>query len=315
MAADRIPAPPLPGFIARELPFERYRVRVEGLLVHVVETGAHPPTGSGRADPLPLAVVLLPGNPTWSFLWRKVARALEGEGMRLVMPDLVGLGLSDKPRDPRWHSLSNHAQVVASLLDALALERVVLVVHDWGGAIGLLACADRLERIAGLVVTNTVLAPPRPGFRPSAFHRFARMPVISDLAFRWLGFPQNVLHRTQGDRASIRGDVAAAYRWPLRARADRVAPLAMARMAPLTPGHPSLPPLARAEAIATGFRGPAAIVWGDHDPILGRAFSRVANLLPHASVTHTPGGHYLQEEHPQAIAAAIRAVVAQVGSA
>jgi cis-3-alkyl-4-acyloxetan-2-one decarboxylase len=301
MAAERLPAPPLPDFIARELPFERYLVRLAGHRVHVVEHGAGFP------------VVLLHGNPTWSFLWRKVARALDGSGLRLVMPDLVGLGLSEKPRDPRWHTLPNHARVVAALLDALALERVVLVVHDWGGAIGLLANADRPERLAGLVVTNTVVGAPRPGFRPTPFHRFAKLPVVSDVAFRWLGFPQNVLHRTQGDPATIRGDVARAYRWPLRAREDRVAPLALARMAPNTLDHPSVLHLAQAETIARAFDGPAAIVWGDRDPILGRALSRVTKTLPRATVTRTPGGHYLQEEVPEAIAAAIREVVGQLG--
>jgi cis-3-alkyl-4-acyloxetan-2-one decarboxylase len=350
MPAERLPAPPLPAFIAKELPFDRYVVRAAGLHVHVMEvapgarsqatgsgqaaTGAGraelgeapvaPPSPPGSPQPVPpdagtrpsgSAVVLLHGNPTWSFLWRKVAISLAGDGFRLVMPDLVGLGLSEKPRDPRWHTLPNHAQVVSAVLEALGLERVVLVVHDWGGAIGLLANADRPDRLAGLVVTNTVVGPPRPGFRPTPFHRFAKAPLVSDLAFRWLGFPQNVLHRTQGDRASIRGDVAHAYRWPLRARIDRVAPLALARMAPTTLDHPSVLHLARAESLALAFRGPAAIVWGDRDPILGRAFSRIAKTLPHATVMHTPGGHYLQEEVPDAIAAAIRAVVGQVGSA
>jgi cis-3-alkyl-4-acyloxetan-2-one decarboxylase len=331
MAAERVPARPLPSFIARELPFERYVLRLEGVHVHVVEQDTAPSQAGVAPAPRETspsalvpgapgvaarsAVVMLHGNPTWSFLWRKVAIALAGDGFRIVMPDLVGLGLSEKPRDPRWHTLPNHARIISALLDALELERVVLVVHDWGGAIGLLANAERPERLAGLVVTNTVLGPPRPGFRPSPFHRFANAPVVSDLAFRWLGFPQNVLHRTQGNRASIRADVAHAYRWPLRVRADRVAPLALARMAPTTLDHPSVLHLARAETLAMAFRGPAAIVWGDRDPILGRAFSRVAKTLPHATVMHTPGGHYLQEEVPDAIAAAIRAVVGQVGSA
>ncbi len=286
-------APPLPDFLARALPFERSVVEIAGLRLHVMERGQGP------------AVVLLHGNPTWGFLWRRVALALEGAPLRLVMPDLPGLGLSDKPRDPAFHTLENHARVVGALLDAIAPGPLVLVVHDWGGPIGLAAMEGREERLAGLVVTNTRLGPPRPGGRPTRFHRFANLPVVSDVAFRLLGFPQNALHLAQADRRSIRGDVALGYRWPLRRLADRVAPLALARMVPIRDGHPSIAPLRRSLAVATAFAGPAAIVWGERDPVIGRALRSVAEALPRAAVTRIPAGHYPQEEDPGAIAAAV----------
>lgn len=289
----RLPAPPLPAFLAAELPFARCCVDVAGRRLHVMEAGTGAP------------VVFLHGNPTWGFLWRKVARALAGEPLRLVMPDLVGLGLSEKPRDARFHTLDRHARTMGALLDALAPGPLVLVVHDWGAPIGLAAMADRPGRLAGLVVTNTGVGPPRPTSRPTPFHRFANLPLASDVAFRLLGFPQNVLHLAQADRGSIRGDVARAYTWPLRHLADRVAPLALARMAPLHPDHPSLPVLRRSLEVARGFAGPAAIVWGERDPILGRALRGVAEALPRAPVTRVPAGHYLQEEAPEPIAAVI----------
>jgi haloalkane dehalogenase len=173
------------------------------------------------------------------------------------MPDLVGLGLSEKPRDPRFHTLENHARIVGALLDAVAPGPLVLVLHDWGGPIGLAAMAERPGRLAGLVVTNTGVGPPRPTTRPTPFHRFANLPVVSDLAFRLLGFPQYALHLAQADRRSSRGDVARAYRWPLRRIADRTAPLAFARMVPLGPDHPSMAPLGRAFAVAKAVAGPA----------------------------------------------------------
>jgi len=253
-------------------------------------------------------VLLVHGNPTWGFLWRKVAGALAGSGLRVVMPDLAGLGLSDKPRDPAWHTLARHAAVVRGLAAGLGDAPIVLAVHDWGGPIGLLGMSELPARLAGLVVTNSVLRPPRPGHRPTTFHRFANLPFVSDLAFHRLGFPQNLLHRTQADPASISGDVAFAYRWPLRARADRAAPLAMARMVPIRDGHPSLPGLRRVEETAAGFTGPAAIVWGDRDPILARALRRTREILPGATVVRVPAGHYLQEEAPVPIADAIREV-------
>jgi haloalkane dehalogenase len=260
----------------------------------------------------PTTAVFLHGNPTWGFLWRRVAAPLAAEGLRVLLVDLAGLGLSDKPRDPAFHTLEHHAHLVGALLDDLAAEPLVLVVHDWGGPIGLGAMADRPGRLAGLVVTNTVLGPPRAGARPSRFHRFANAPLVSTAAFRLLGFPQNALRMTQADRRSISGDVDRAYRWPLRRIADRVAPLALARMVPTTGAHPSLAELQRVREVAAAFRGPAAIVWGERDPILGRALRSVTELLPQATVTRVPAGHYLQEETPGAIVDAVRDVAGRV---
>ena len=300
---DRMPAPPLPPFLARELPFRRSLVEAGGLRLHVMEAGEGAP------------VVLLHGNPTWGFLWRKVAARLLSAPLRLVMPDLAGLGLSEKPRDPSFHTLENHARVLGALLDATVRGPLVLVLHDWGGPIGLAALADRPGRLAGLVVTNTLVGPPRPGSRPTRFHRFANRPLVSDVAFRLLGFPQNVLGFVQADRRSISGDVSRAYRWPLRRIRDRVAPLALARMVPIAPDHPSIPPLRRAFGVASGFEGPAAIVWGERDPVIGRALRGVVEALPRASVTRVVAGHYPQEEAPGPIADAILDVARRAGLA
>jgi pimeloyl-ACP methyl ester carboxylesterase len=297
----RLRAPPLPDFIARALPFERSLVEVGALRLHVMEAGAGP------------AAVLVHGNPTWGFLWRKVAAPLAAAGLRVVMPDLAGLGLSDKPRDASFHTVENHARTVGALLDAVAPGKLLLVVHDWGGPIGLAALAGRPDRLAGLVVTNTLVGPPRPGFRPTRFHRFAHLPVLSDVAFRLLGFPQNALHRVQADRRSISGEVARAYRWPLRRVRDRVAPLALARMAPLDQDHPSIAQMRRAFEVATSFAGPAAVVWGERDPMIGRALRGVAEALPSAAVTRVPAGHYPQEETPGAIADAVLDVARRAG--
>jgi haloalkane dehalogenase len=295
-------APPLPAFIARELPFARTLVEAGGLRLHVMEQGEGP------------AVILLHGNPTWGFLWRKVAARLAGARLRLVMPDLAGLGLSEKPRDPGFHTVENHSRVMGALLDALApAGPLLLVIHDWGGPIGLAALADRPGRLAGLVVTNTLVGPPRAGSRPTRFHQFANLPLVSDLAFRLLGFPQNALRLVQADRRSISGHVARAYRWPLRRIGDRIAPLALARMAPIRPDHPSIAPMRRSLEVATSFVGPSAIVWGERDPVIGRALGGVAEALPRAAVTRVAAGHYPQEEAPGPIAEAILDVARQAG--
>jgi cis-3-alkyl-4-acyloxetan-2-one decarboxylase len=251
------PPPPLPDWIARRYSLERRLIEVDGHLLHVATRGTGP------------AVVMLHGNPTWGFLWRRVLDRLGDLPVQVVLPDLLGLGLSAKPRDAASHTLARHAALIGRLLDLLGIDRLVFVGQDWGGPIGLLALADRRQRLAGLVVLNTVLGPPRPGFRPTAFHRFARLPLISWLAFRVAGFPQRGLSFAQADRGSLRGEVARAYRWPLRRFRDRVAPLALARMVPDGPGHPSLPGLQRVAETVAAADVPSEVVWGDGDPGAG----------------------------------------------
>jgi pimeloyl-ACP methyl ester carboxylesterase len=296
---ERLPAPPLPAWIERQLvpSTRRYRVDLGEYRMHVAEVGDGP------------AVLLLHGNPTWSFLYRKVAAALSGDRFRLVMPDLIGLGFSDRPRSASEHTLEAHAGWLGALIDGLGLRDIVFVGHDWGGPIGLRALADRPGVARGLVILNTVVSPPREGFRPTRFHRFARIPLLSDVAFRLLGFPQNALHRVQGDPTSILGAVARAYRYPLRRIRDNAAPLALARMVPDgRADHPSLGALKRVQSFVTSFPGPVAVVWGDRDPVLGRLRKRIEALLPKAVVTRTEGGHFLQEEVPEEIADAVRRV-------
>src|SRR5678815_1418226 len=116
---DRLPAPRLPTWLDRQLSFERYRVDVGGFAMHVMETGKG------------LPVLMLHGNPTWGYLYRKVAASLAGDAVRLVIPDLIGLGLSDKPRDPAMHTLENHAKWLGALIERLDLDRLVFVGQDW----------------------------------------------------------------------------------------------------------------------------------------------------------------------------------------
>jgi cis-3-alkyl-4-acyloxetan-2-one decarboxylase len=293
---QRRDAPKLPRWLDAMVPFRRYCMPVGGQTMHVMEYG--------RGQP----VLMIHGNPTWGFLWRKVALALDPERFRCIMPDLVGLGLSDKPRDPAKHTVENHARWIGELVDALDLEDVVLVVQDWGGPIGLLAMELRRERLAGIVLGNTTPSEPKKGFKPTTFHRFARMPIASDVVFRVLGFPQIALGMAQGDSKSISGDVARAYRWPLRSIKDRTAPLALARMVPDDFAHPSIAALISAREFFTDVDVPVGVVWGKSDPILGSVLGWVRKLRPDADVTETDAGHFLQEEVPEALADAVRAI-------
>ncbi|WNG61771.1 alpha/beta fold hydrolase [Archangium gephyra] len=285
----------LPTFITRLFPYRaRLAPTVFGRMHYVDE-------GEGRP------VLLLHGNPTWSFLYRKVMAGLAGGPYRVVAPDLIGLGLSDKPRELSAHTLRRHGESVLELVQGLELKDVVLVVQDWGGPIGAWMAARAAGRVTGLVVMNTALLKPE-RFRTTAFHRFSHMPVVSDVAFRLFNFPLPVLGRTQGDPSSLSGDVARAYAWPLRKVVDRAAPLALARMVPNGPEHPTVAELTEGDAWARSFQGPVELVWGVKDPILGRALRRHREVFPRARVTETPAGHFLQEEVPEEIVAAIRRV-------
>lgn len=291
-----LPPPALPTWLEPQVPFKRYRVQVGGYQMHVME--------QGRGRP----VLLLHGNPTWGYLYRKVARELAGEPLRLIMPDLIGLGFSDKPRDPLAHQLDHHASWLGSLLDQLDVENLIFVGQDWGGPIGLRALADRPKLMTGLVLLNTVVGPPRPEFKPTTFHRFARMPIVSDIAFGRMGFPEIAMHQVQGDRKSISGEVRRAYRYPLRKFTDRVAPLALARMVPDGQDHPSVEPLTHCQEFVMSFEGPIDVVWGRKDPVLGSVGRHLERTLPSARFTWTDAGHFLQEEVPQPIADAVRRV-------
>jgi pimeloyl-ACP methyl ester carboxylesterase len=294
------PPPPLPNFLAPLLPFHRSAYEIErgpdaGRRLHFIDQG----------DPPARPVLMVHGNPTWSFLWRKVIERLPG--FRCVAPDLLGLGFSDRLPRLTDHSVERHGAAIAELAESLDLRGIILVGQDWGGPIIAQVGARLPERIAGIVLGNTaVTVPSHP--QGTAFHRFARIPGVSDLIFRGLGFPQNTLWTVQGDRKSISGVVARAYRWPLRSWADRVAPLALARMVPNRPDHESVAALRRGEEWIRSFTGPMALVWGMSDPILGRALRRHEKLFPEAPVTRTKAGHFLQEEVPEELAGAIAEV-------
>lgn len=295
--SDLLPPPPLPEFIARQLPFRRGLFPLpSGERLHLIDQG----------DPGARPVLMVHGNPTWSFLWRKVIALLPA--FRCVAPDLLGLGLSDRIGR---HSVERHGAALADLVEGLDLRGVILVAQDWGGPFATEAATRVPDRIAGCVFANTVVSlPAHP--RTSLFHRFARMPGVSDLVFKGIGFPQIALWVVQGDRRSIRGDVARAYRWPLRSWKDRGTPLELARMVPHRPDHPSLPALRRGSEWAKSFAGPMALVWGMRDPILGRALRRHERDFPRAPVTRTSAGHFLQEEVPEELAAAVEDVARRI---
>ena len=293
MTSNFLPPPQLPPWLSEELPFDR-RVFADGdHAIHFIDEGDGPP------------VLLLHGNPTWSFLWRKVIRILARENLRVIAPDLIGLGLSSKPRDPGIHTLDFHANRISALVEALDLDDITIAGQDWGGPIVAVTAARNRQRIRGAVFSNTAIRVPSRPPRKTAFHRFSHMPLVSDLFFRVFNFPVPFLGFAQGDRKSIGRSERRAYRWPLRRIKDRTAPLALTRLVPQNLDSPTIQTLKEAEDWARSFAGPVSLVWGMRDPILGRSLRGAKKLFPQASVVETDAGHFLQEEVPEELAAAI----------
>ncbi len=284
---------PLPAWIQELLPeHRRYFTEVGERRIHVMEFG--PESG--------VPLLCIHGNPTWGFLYRRIAAQLADYPVRVIAPDLPGLGFSDRP-DFSEHTLDNHARWMAAFVESLELEGYGLVIQDWGGPIGLLG-AGRAGGMRALIVLNTVIGPPRPGFKATAFHRFSKTPGLSDIAFRLLGFPQIDLGMAQGDRGSISGAVSKAYRFPLKGLRNNAAPLAMARMVPDSTDHASIPSLRETFSYFDEFDGPTEVVWGMRDPVLGGVIRYLRKIRPDATFTITQAGHFLQEEVPAEIATA-----------
>ncbi len=297
------PARPLPGWLRSELPYDRFCALIDGDRVTFVDHGPR--------DARP--ILLVHGNPTWSYLWRKVIRQLDDGQFRLIAPDLVGFGASDKPVMAADHQLAMHFEHVEKLARELDLKGFIAVGQDWGGPIVTGAAQKLADRVGGLVLANTSVLPPARPFRSKAFHRFSHAPVVSDLGFRGLIFPVPVMDRVQGDRSSIGWREKAAYAWPFLNPIDRAGPVGLARMVPDSEHHPSTSVIDDIGHWVERWRGPAALVWGTRDPILGRALRRHQDALPQASVRETTAGHFLQEEVPEVLAAAIREVAAKIG--
>lgn len=297
MISEFLPPPPLPPWLEEELPFNR-RVFADGdHRIHFIDEGDGPP------------VVLQHGIPTWSYLWRKVIRILLRENVRVIAPDLIGLGLSSKPRDPRIHTLDFHSNRISALVEALDLHDITIAGQDWGGPIIAVTAARNRQRIRGAVFSNTAIRVPNRPPRRTAFHRFSHLPLVSDLVFRVFNFPIPTLHLAQGDRASIGRNERRAYRWPLRRIKDRIAPLALTRLVAQSLDSPALQTLQEANDWARSFAGPVVLVWGMRDPILGRALRGTQKLFPDADVVETDAGHFLQEEVPEELAAGILRLV------
>ena len=295
---------PLPDYAAKHVTdgYKSYFVEVEpGIKVHVLEVGSGFP------------VFLLHGNPTSGFLYRKVVSQLPTDRLRLFMPTLVGLGYSSKIPASR-HTLENHMRWINRVLLQLNLTEVVYVGQDWGGPIGMGALSLSHGLLKGAVLLNTGFKAPTEKVDVSRAHAAVKTPVVGELILEVFSSIFEQLHRIQGDPDSIPTDVAELYGRPVLESGNSKAPLAMMRMVPDGPDHPSTAAMRIIEKYAQALDIPAEIVWGMKDPILGRLLPMMKRNFPGAPVTETKGGHFLQEEFPVEIAASLFRVIDRIQS-
>ncbi|MDX1621115.1 MAG: haloalkane dehalogenase [Nitriliruptorales bacterium] len=254
----------------------------EGLRLARVEAG--PASGE--------TVVLLHGEPTWGYLYRKVIPPLVDAGLRVVAPDLPGFGRSDKPTDRDWYQYDRLYDALDAQLSAASPDDpVTLVVHDWGGLLGLVWATEHPERVARLVICNTALYVP--GREPSEawlqFHDFVER--ADELPIGYL-----VDGAVAGD---LDEEVRAAYEAPFHEPAAHAGAIALPLRVPLSDEDPGAQRQWAANQALTSWEVPTLIIWGADDPILPvKVGQRWAETIPGCVglETLTPAAHFLQED-------------------
>lgn len=289
--------------IPRELyPFEgRYFDRGAGVRMHYLDEGEGPP------------VVMVHGNPTWSFYYRQLVLALR-DGHRCIVPDHVGMGLSDKPGDDRYaYTLAQRVDDLEALLEHLGVDRdVTLVVHDWGGMIGMAWAARHPERVARLVILNTA-AFPLPSDKPFPWPLWLTRTPLGGLLVRRFNAFSEVASRVCVTRAPMPPEVRRAYTAPYGSWDDRIATLRFVQDIPLRAGDRGWPILeATAAKLPSLAHLPALICWGDQDFVFDLAFLREwRKHLPEAEVVRFPdAGHYVLEDAAEEVIALIESFLA-----
>lgn len=270
----------LPGY-----PFAPNYANVDGYRIHFVDQG-----------PQDAAVVLmLHGQPTWSYLYRHMIPIVADAGYRVIAPDLIGFGRSDKPASFGTHSYAFHVDAMTGFIEALDLTNITLVAQDWGSLIGLRVAAENAERFAAIVIANGALPTGTDGTEVGSAFMTWRNSVV---AMREAGdMPVGTIMR------SAAGQDAHAYDAPFPDATYKAGPLSLPLLVPISADNPATQANQRAWQVLENWQKPFVTAFSDNDPITAGLDSIFQERIPGASgQNHTiihGGGHFLQETHGQ----------------
>ena len=274
----------LPGY-----PFAPHYTDVDGLRIHYVDEGDGP------------AVVLMHGEPSWSYLYRKMIPPLVDAGYRVLAPDLVGFGRSDKPAAVEDHTYARHVHWMLEWMRAVGAQGAVLFGQDWGGLIGLRMVAAEPARFERVAVANTGM-PAGDQQMPDAFvawQQFAR--GVSE-------FPVGAIV-AGGTVGGLSEDEVAAYDAPFPDETFKAGPRVMPSLVPSTPDDPEAPANRVAWQVFGAWAKPFLTLFSDSDPITSGGDRVFHKLVPGAAGqphrTMAGGGHFLQEDVGEELAAAL----------
>jgi haloalkane dehalogenase len=235
-------------------------------------------------------VLFMHGEPTWSFLWRKVIPPVREAGFRCIAPDLAGFGRSDKPTDIAFYTYDRHVELAGVLLEELDLSGATIVVHDWGGPIGLRLAVEQRERIERIVILDTGLFTGHQKMSDAwiAFRDFVERTV--DLPVGML--VRGACNKDPGD------EVIAAYDAPYPDAASKAGARAFPLMIPRTPDAPGAAAGQRVLEALEGDDRPTLMLWADSDPVLplstGERFAEAIGRPPPRTISDA--SHFLQED-------------------
>lgn len=273
--------------------FEPNYKQVDGLRLHYVDEGS--------GDP----VVLFHGEPTWAYLYRKMIPPLAAQH-RVVSPDFAGFGRSDKPTDRSFYTFDRHFELVSGLLEQLDLDRVTVVVQDWGGPIGLRWAVENSEQVARLVIMNTALftAAKKPAEAFMAWRSFAE--ANPDLP---IGF---VLQ--SATKSDLPQQVLDGYEAPFPNAESKAGAAQFPLIVPIEPEDPAAVKMSEIIEQLGKWQKPVLVAFSDSDPIFPpKVGQRFVDAIPGASELKVIEGasHFLQEDKGEQIAEEILAFIAQ----
>ena len=271
-----------------EYPFQSHYLELDALRYHYLDEGTGTP------------VLFVHGNPTWSFYWRHLVQGLS-TAHRTIAVDHIGCGLSDKPADYTY-TLERHRDNLVKLVTSLDLNDVTLVVHDWGGAIGLSTLLQIPERFSRIVLFNTGAFPP---FYIPWRIRLCRFPWLGSIAIRYFNlFARAALTMAVEHHERMTPTVRQGLLAPYQQVQDRVAIDGFVRDIPFTSAHPTWNTLVDVEAgLSTLSQLPIQIIWGMKDWCFdSRCLQRFQEIFPAASVHPLEdAGHYVVEDAHETI--------------